>query len=223
MSKFFWSDPPNQVTFPIARAGYPFIAASVFTTAIFAILGLAILALAALAVTFFICYFFRDPNRVTPNSNGAVVAPADGRIVEAGIVDNSAFFEGKCIKTSIFMSLFNVHVNRIPYEGVVKKIDYYPGKFFSADLDKASEQNEKNAIFFDIEEGRKICMVQVAGLIARRIICNVQEGDRVTCGQRFGIICFGSRIDLYLPADTRLNVAVGDRVKAGTSVVGYLA
>ena len=138
-------------------------------------------------------------------------------------VDNSRFFEGTCTKTSIFMSVFNVHVNRVPHEGVVKKISYYPGKFFLANLDKASLENEHNAVYLETIDGEKICVVQVAGLIARRIICKVQEGDRVYRGQRFGMICFGSRLDVYLPTDSKLNVVVGDRVKAGISVLGYLS
>ena len=120
------------------------------------------------------------------------------------------------------MSIFNVHVNRIPYEGKINKIQYHPGKFFSANLDKASTNNEHNAVFIETEKGMNICTVQVAGLIARRIICKVQKDDIVDRGQRLGLICFGSRVDVYLPAEMRLKVAVGDKVKAGTSVLGDL-
>jgi len=118
------------------------------------------------------------------------------------------------------MSIFNVHVNRIPHEGQVKTVSYYPGKFFSANLDKASRENEHNAVTLETEEGKTICTVQIAGLIARRIICKIQDGDIVARGQRFGLICFGSRLDVYLPPDINLKVTVGDRVKAGTSVLG---
>ena len=220
MSGFSWSDPPNPTAFPVARAGYPFIFASVFTTAIFAILQMSVPALVGLVITFCICCFFRDPDRVIPNYPGAVVSPADGKVVFAGPVDNSRFVEGSCIKISIFMSIFNVHVNRIPHEGRVKAVNYFPGKFFSANLNKASKYNEHNAIFVETEDGKTICTVQIAGLIARRIICNVQKDDDVTRGQRFGLICFGSRLDVYLPSHTRLNVAVGNTVRAGTSVLG---
>ena len=120
------------------------------------------------------------------------------------------------------MSIFNVHVNRIPHEGQVKEVLYYPGNFFSANLDKASNHNEHNAIFIETEGRKNICTVQIAGLIARRIICKLQKGDIVTRGQRFGLICFGSRLDVYLPPETNLKVAVGDKVKAGTSVLGDL-
>jgi len=135
-------------------------------------------------------------------------------------MENSPFFKGSCMKISIFMSVFNVHVNRIPHEGRIKTIDYYPGNFFSANMDKASRENEHNAVFLETEEGKNICVVQIAGLIARRIICKIQEGDMVARGQRFGLICFGSRLDVYLPPDIRLNVAIGERVKAGISVLG---
>jgi phosphatidylserine decarboxylase len=130
MSDFFWSDPPNHTAFPVVSAGYPYIFASVFTTAVFAFLGLTVLALIGLFVTFFISYFFRDPDRVIPNHKHAVVSPADGKVIFAEPVVNSLYFEGACIKISIFMSIFNVHVNRIPHEGLVKKVHYYPGKFF---------------------------------------------------------------------------------------------
>jgi phosphatidylserine decarboxylase len=222
MSNFFWSDVPSDSAFPLASAGYPFIFASVFATAVFALLGLVTLSLVGLAATFFICYFFRDPDRVIPNYTGCVVSPADGKVISAGLMDNRRFYEGSCIKVSIFMSIFNVHVNRIPHEGQVKKVLYYPGKFFSANLDKASNHNEHNAIFIETEGKKNICTVQIAGLIARRIICKLQKGDIVTRGQRFGLICFGSRLDVYLPPETNLKVAVGDKVKAGTSVLGDL-
>ncbi len=222
MNSFFRSDIPSQTAFPVAKAGYPFIFASAFTTFVFALLGLVVLSLIGLVATFFICYFFRDPDRVIPNSAGAVVSPADGKIISAVLVDNSPFFEGSSMKVSIFMSIFNVHVNRIPYEGQIKSIQYHPGKFFSANLDKASADNEHNAVFIETEDGQNICAVQIAGLIARRIICNVQKGDHVDRGQRFGLICFGSRLDVYLPSGIQLKAAVGDTVKAGASVLGDL-
>ncbi|MDO9565694.1 MAG: phosphatidylserine decarboxylase family protein [Candidatus Desulfaltia sp.] len=222
MNGFSFSDPPGQTAFPVAKAGHLFILASAFITAVFALLELTVLSLIGLAVTIFICYFFRDPDRVTPNMNGAVISPADGKVIEAGIKDSNPYSEGRCLKISIFMSVFNVHVNRIPHEGKIEKINYYPGKFISANFDKASTDNERNAVFIKTDRGKKYCVVQIAGLIARRIICNVNEGDRINRGQRFGMICFGSRLDVYLPADTDLDVYIGDRVKAGTSILGYL-
>lgn len=220
MNNFSFPDPPSQTAFPIAKTGYPLIFAAAFVTGVFALLDFTALTLLSLVITLFICSFFRDPDRVTPGTDGAVVSPADGKVIIAGTVDSNPFLEGECLKISIFMSVFNVHVNRIPHEGTITGIRYYPGKFFSANLDKASAENEHNAVFIETQDGKKICTVQIAGLVARRILCGVREGDKVGRGQRFGMICFGSRLDVYLPADSKLNVNVGDRVKAGTSVLG---
>ena len=220
MNKFSRPDPPSQTAFPVASAGYPFIFVGAFTTAILALLGLTTLTIIALAATFCICGFFRDPDRVIPKEEGVVVSPADGKVIVAGPVENSPYYDGKSIKISIFMSIFNVHVNRIPYKGQIKTISYNPGKFFSANLDKASRLNEHNAIILETEGGEEICFVQIAGLIARRIICDIQQGDIVDRGQRFGLICFGSRLDVYLPPTVNVMVGTGDRVTAGTSVLG---
>ena len=223
MKKFLWPDPPGQAAFPIARAGYPFIIAGAFVTAVFALLGLVIPSIIGLLVTSSICCFFRDPDRVVPNKPGAVVSPADGKIIKAELIETNRFTKKKCIKISIFMSVFNVHVNRIPYAGKIIDVCYYPGKFFRANLDKASKDNEHNAIFIETENGDSICFVQIAGLIARRIICGLQQGDTVNRGQRFGIICFGSRLDVYLPVDFDISVSIGDKVKAGNSILGFLS
>lgn len=220
MDKFARSDPPSQTAFPVARAGYPFIFVSAFTTAILALLGLTTLTLLGLVITFCICGFFRDPDRVIPVAKGAVVSPADGKVIAADLVSDSPLLSGEFMKISIFMSVFNVHVNRVPRSGRIKEIDYFPGKFFSANLDKASEQNEHNAVLIEMEDGKPMCVVQIAGLIARRIICYIKPGDQVMRGQRFGLICFGSRLDVYLPTDINLKVAVGDKVQAGASILG---
>ncbi len=220
--KFQWADEPGHTAFPIARPGYPIVFVCAFVTCIFALLGLSFLAVFSLTATFFVCWFFRDPDRVIPAKEGAVVSPADGKVIIAEAVEDNRYYNGPCKKVSIFMNVFNVHVNRIPYEGTITDIQYFPGKFFNADLDKASKDNEQNAIFMETKDSRKISFVQIAGLIARRIICRVQEGDKLQRGQRFGMICFGSRLDVYLPENTVLEVAVGDKVKAGTSVLGCL-
>ena len=222
MNKFSRPDPPSQTAFPVASAGYPFIFVGAFTTAILALLGLTTLTIIALAATFCICGFFRDPARVIPEEEGVVVSPADGKVIVADPVENSPYYDGKSIKISIFMSVFNVHVNRLPFNGKVKAINYFPGKFFSANLDKASQQNEHNAVTIEMDNGKPLCVVQIAGLIARRIICYVNPGDHLQRGQRFGLICFGSRLDIYLPTDIKLKVAVGDKVKAGTSILGQI-
>jgi phosphatidylserine decarboxylase len=221
--KYIWSDLPGQTAFPVAKAGYGFIFASVFATVVFALLGLTFFSLLGLLVTFSIWMFFRDPDRVIPADQDAVVSPADGKVLFAGSEENNPYLNGPCIKVSIFMSVLNVHVNRVPREGVVREIDYYPGKFFNAALDKASKHNEKNAVFVKTDDGKEICFVQIAGLIARRIICYIQPGDQVKRGQRMGLICFGSRVDVYLPAQTRLKVAKGDKVRGGNTILGYLS
>ncbi len=209
--------------YPVAKAGWPFIGASAFTTFVLALSGLTYFAVAGLLVTFFICYFFRDPDRMTPNQPDAVISPADGRIVYTGVVEKSPFIDGPCLKIGIFMNIFNVHVNRIPFSGSIKDIRYFPGKFYSADKEEASVANEHNAVILETPKHQTICFVQVAGFVARRIICFIQKEDAVTCGQRFGLICFGSRVDVYLPADAVLDAAKGDKVKAGASIIGHLA
>ena len=222
MSRFIWPERTSQTAFPIERAGFGFIFAGAFVTAVFALLDLTVLSLIGLLFTLFTAFFFRDPDRVIPNKEHAVVSPADGRILLADVIEDHDYYQGKCLKISIFMSVFNVHVNRIPYGGTIKKIEYYPGSFLSANLDKASKDNERNAIYIETDDGVPICTVQIAGLIARRIICKVQEGDRLTKGQRFGLICFGSRLDVYLLPEFVVNVSVGDTVKAGTTILGEL-
>lgn len=221
MSKFTWADPPGDSAFPIAKPGYKFIYASAFTTAIMALLGYEVLTLFFFAATVFICCFFRDPDRLVSKEEDAIASPADGKIVFADIVESNRFIEGPCLKISIFMSVFNVHVNRIPFSGTVKRIEYHPGKFFQANLDKASEENEHNAIIADCN-GSEICFVQIAGLVARRILCGLQPGDEVNKGERFGMICFGSRVDIYLPPEAQALVKVGDRVFGGSSVIGRM-
>ena len=220
MTQLNWSDPPNQTAFPVAKAGYPFIVASAFTTAVFALLGIGWLAVLGLFTTGFICYFFRDPDRLVPTGEGMVVSPADGKVIKVEPVDQTPYFEGACTRVSVFMSVFNVHVNRVPHEGTIRQVNYHPGKFFSANLDKASTDNEHNALLLESPDGKKVAFVQIAGLVARRIICGVQPGDVLKRGSRFGIICFGSRLDVYLPPETDIRIEAGDKVQAGSSILG---
>ena len=203
MKPFSRPEAPSQSAFPIDRAGLPFIGIAAFATAVFALLGITILALA-------------------PVLEGGVVSPADGKVIKVERLESTHFAKGPCQKVSIFMSIFNVHVNRIPFDGRIEKIEYYPGKFFSANLDKASRFNEHNAVYLETGKDQSLCFVQIAGLVARRIICRIQEGDAVARGRRFGLICFGSRLDVYLPVDAQVTVAVGDVVRAGTSLIGKL-
>ena len=209
---------------PVAKEGIPYIALGLFHTILFTFLGLDILALLAGLLTLFIIFFFRDPPRRSQVSDKTVLTPADGTILRVQHFEDDENPLGEpTIKISVFMSVFNVHVNRIPIMGKISEIVYHSGKFFSAHLDKASEKNEKNLITLQTGDGRKIVFVQIAGLIARRIVCWIKEGDHVRTGQRFGLIRFGSRLDIYLPKDTRVTVQPRDKVKAGETVLGHLS
>ena len=168
----------------------------------------------------FILQFFREPVRYSPVEPGLVASPADGKIVFLGETTDP-YLQQPAIKLSIFMDVFSVHSNRIPVAGVIKQRWYNPGKFFNAALDKASTENERNALLIESDSGRQYICVQIAGLIARRILCYVGEGDRVDRGQRYGFIRFGSRVDLYLPVDFQPAVSLGDKVYGGKDVLGY--
>ncbi|MEE9615280.1 MAG: phosphatidylserine decarboxylase family protein, partial [Thermodesulfobacteriota bacterium] len=164
---------------------------------------------------------FRDPEREVPPGDDSIISPADGRVIKVEPASEDTLLKGEATKISIFMNVFNVHVNRVPASGRVTAVAYHPGKFFSADLDKASEDNERNAILIETPGGKRFVTVQIAGLIARRIVCCLKEGVDVEKGKRFGMIRFGSRLDVYLPPEARVEVRVGDRVKAGSSILGY--
>jgi phosphatidylserine decarboxylase len=222
MEKFSWSDPPNPTAFPIASPAYPLIFGGAFITVIFALLGMKIPALIGLVATAGVCGFFRDPDRVTPVEDGAVIAPADGKVIVVQIEEENPYIPGPCLKISIFMTVFNVHVNRIPHEGEVVGIDYRPGKFYSADKNDATMKNEQNAVMVQTKQNQLYAVVQVAGFVARRIICTLQAGKTIERGQRFGMICFGSRLDIYLPPNTEPKVTKGQKTRAGTTILGYL-
>lgn len=205
----------------VAAEGIPLIAGLAFVTLYLGALGFGAAALFFLLATGFSVFFFRDPDRSIPTRPGVVVSPADGKIVSVE-TGRCPFTTEQALKISVFMSVFNVHVNRIPDEATVTDVQYHPGRFFSANLDKASRDNEHNAVFLKSCDDRPLVVVQIAGLIARRIVCRITTGQRLRRGQRFGIICFGSRVDLYLPTDAEPAVCVGDKVLAGSSIVGYL-
>ena len=207
---------------PLAREGYPFIALAGFITLILALTGPVVLAFAGLIITMFIVYFFRDPTRVTPDDPGAVICPADGRIIDIKEVDDDRFFTGKSLKISIFMNVFNVHVNRIPLAGTVRHVSFQPGKFYSADKDKAALHNEYCAVSLVTQTGVPYSVVQVAGLIARRIVCRAEKNDKVAAGERYGLIRFGSRVDLYLPPGTKTEVVLREKVRAGETILARL-
>jgi phosphatidylserine decarboxylase len=208
---------------PVARQGAPIIAISLGLAVLFGWLGSRVgLSLAGLFALFALS-FFRDPERVSQNEKGIIIAPADGRVLLVEEQVNGPVVAERALKISIFMSVFNCHVNRIPLDGVIGEIDYRPGKFFAAHQPRASKQNEQNILRLHTDRGDPVTVVQIAGLIARRIVCWVRSGDRVSAGDRFGLIQFGSRVDLYLPPETRLTLKRGDRTKAGLTVVGYLS
>ncbi len=206
----------------IVPEGLPFIAAAGILTLVLFGFGFVKAAAFTLAATFFIAWFFRNPERKIPEGRGAVVSPADGKVIKIEDVRRDDLVLGNFIKISIFMNVFNVHVNRIPYSGTVKLIRYKKGRFISANLDKASALNEQNAIVIATDKGKEILTVQIAGLIARRIVCWIKEGMTVDKGERFGLIRFGSRLDVYLPPETSITVKIGDKVRSGETVLGEL-
>jgi len=207
---------------PIAREGYPFILFCAFAALLCALLGLAVAAFTGLLMTTFVTWFFRDPSRVIPDDPEAVVCPADGRVIIIKEIDDDRFLKGRALKISIFMNIFNVHVNRIPMSGRVENIQFKPGKFYSADNDKAALHNEYCAVTMATPSGIRYCVVQVAGLIARRIVCRAEKGDSITAGERYGLIRFGSRVDIYLPPDTKIEVQLRRKVKSGETILAYL-
>lgn len=207
----------------VAREGHPFIAIALGATVLLWMTGLSVGAFVMLGITALVALFFRNPERRTPNGPGLVIAPADGRILS--VTGNvAAPGTGKpSTRVSTFMSVANVHINRFPVAARVRSVFYHAGKFLVASLDKASEHNERNGLVLVDDSGHEIVMVQIAGLVARRIVCYVREGDRLARGERFGLIRFGSRVDLYLPTETKVAVAPGDRVVAGETVLGRFA
>ena len=172
--------------------------------------------------TLFVLQFFRDPQRVKPEGAGLVLCPADGRVIVVGEAPDPFRGGAKSLKLSIFMNVFNVHSQRAPVDGVIKRQAYTKGLFVNAAFDKASSDNERNALVIRMNDGREISCVQVAGLIARRILSYVHEGDHLVAGQRYGFIRFGSRVDVYLPPTARPRVAIGDKVKATSTVLAEL-
>ena len=171
----------------------------------------------------FALWFFRDPERLAPSDPGAVISPADGSIIAVDQVASPRLLDQPMTRVSVFMSVFNVHVNRAPLSGRVERTEYNPGKFFAANLDKASLDNEQNAVVLRDAQGQKVMFVQIAGLIARRIVCYINPGDDVVRGQRIGLIRFGSRLDVYLPTDATIEVTMGQKVRAGETILGKLS
>ncbi|HEY6973405.1 MAG TPA: phosphatidylserine decarboxylase family protein, partial [Nitrospiraceae bacterium] len=185
-------------------------------------LGWTVVAVLAGGLIVFTAWFFRNPTRVIPQGPGLVVAPGDGTVIAIEEEFEPRFLKDQSVRLTIFLNVLDVHVNRIPCEGVVEDIQYQPGAFLVASKPEATLKNEQNALFLRTAQGARVLCVQVAGLIARRIVCWLSPGDRVARGERFGLIRFGSRMDTFLPLGTALKVAVGDRVKGGETIVGVL-
>lgn len=207
---------------PVHREGYPFVLAAAAVSAALFFFGFDPVAWVGVVLTLWCAYFFRDPERVTPIRKGLVISPADGRV--SAIVDvipppELDLPRETHTRISVFMNVFDVHVNRAPIEAKIAKLAYVPGTFLNAELDKASEDNERQALTLELDDGTRIGVVQIAGLVARRIVKFVDEGERLMAGQRFGLIRFGSRVDVFLPKSVAPLVCVGQRAIAGETVL----
>jgi len=209
----------KQAHVPVAREGIPYILAAMFSTLITAVLGWAVVTLLLLAATLLIGHFFRDPERVSSAGENDIVSPADGCVISAKSVRSTRFTNKPAVKISIFMSVLDVHVNRIPISGTIEGMLYRKGRFMAANLVQASEENEQNWLWIKSDSGADIVVAQVAGLIARRIVCWPEVGDRVVQAERFGMIRFGSRVDIYVPEDSEILISEGKHVYAGETVL----
>jgi phosphatidylserine decarboxylase len=213
---------PARSVLPFAQPGLKFVVITILITGMLFYLGWGLFAWISLAVTVFVCWFFRDPERHPPKDTNSLVSPADGKVICIENLATCDYLSDPCIKVSIFMNVFNVHVNRVPFDGVVQKVIYHPGKFMNASFDKASVHNERNALIIKTPDDVNFAVVQIAGLIARRIVNCVKEGETLKKGDRYGMIQFGSRLDLYLPPDMDITVRMGQKTSAGSTIIGYL-
>jgi phosphatidylserine decarboxylase len=204
----------------IAKEGWPYLTASLIVSVVVTwFFGW--WSIPFWIVYFFILQFFRDPPREIPQGDNLVLCPADGRVLLVGNM-RDPYRNVEALKVSVFMNVFNVHSNRSPVDATIKDVVYNKGFFVNASFDKASSDNERNALILQMKDGTELSCVQIAGLIARRILCYVKPGDALTRGQRYGFIRFGSRVDLYLPLGSKPRVAIGDKVKATTTVIAEL-
>jgi phosphatidylserine decarboxylase len=201
----------------------PFVAATALSWFVTHRLGWTVTSGILGVATVFTGWFFRNPHRRIPDGPNLVVSPGDGRVVAVVEEEEPRFLKGRAIRVSIFLSPLNVHINRTPCAGTVVAIEYSRGKFLVASRPEATLENERTAVLLETPEGRLILCIQVAGFVARRIVCWLREGEKVTRGERYGLIRFGSRMDLYMPLGTAMKVAEGDEVRGGESVIGVLA
>ena len=202
----------------IAREGWPFVGLTVGLALVATWLDWTVIAVLLWLVAVFVIQFFRDPARTPPVGEGLITSPADGRIVVVGKATDPITGQ-ESLKISVFMNVFNVHSNRAPIQGRVMDVQYFPGAFFNAAIDKASEQNERSAMVIEDPQGRRLTCIQIAGLVARRILCYVKPGDSLLRGARYGFIRFGSRVDVYCPLGTQALVSVGDKVYAHSTAL----
>jgi phosphatidylserine decarboxylase len=218
-------DALKLVTFPIHKEGYKFIFIFAIATAILALIS-NVLGLIGLVATLWCIFFFRDPERFVPLEDNAIISPADGVVtrVEYGAEapEELGYGKTKFNKISIFLNVFNVHVNRVPLSGLVTKVIYRPGKFLSANAEEASVENERNSVVVKNSNGTEIIFVQVAGLVARRIVSDIKEGQDVVAGQRYGIIRFGSRADLYFPENVEIKSLLGQTMVGGETIIAKI-
>jgi phosphatidylserine decarboxylase len=212
----------RAVGVPFAKEGFPFIAAAAGITLIAGWLGWTPVAAAAAVLTLFVSWFFRNPARVIPQGSRLIVAPGDGKVLAVEEEFEPRYLKDRSVRISIFLNVFDVHINRLPCDGTIEDIQYQPGLFLVASKPNATLKNEQNAVMIKTAEGAKVLCVQVAGLIARRIVCWVNPRERAVRGERYGLIRFGSRMDTFLPVGTAIKVSVGDRVKGGETILGEL-
>jgi len=213
----------RQNRWPIAKEGFPFLIPVVLLTFFWGILGWMVWMYLGILLSLFIAYFFRNPRRKIPDLQNIILSPADGRIIHVGECEEDRFLKVKTLKVSIFMSIFDVHLNRAPVSGKILERSYLAGRFLVASAKKSSLLNEQNAVILETEDRLKILLIQIAGFVARRIVCYAKAGDLLRKGEIFGLIRFGSRVDLYLPPEVKPIVRVGQHVKGGESIIGYRA
>ena len=199
----------------IAREGYPFLLIGLgISTVLFLVFGVAA-GLGSLVLPLFVAFFFRNPERTPPQDDSIAVSPADGKVISIVEVEEGRHLKRRMRRVTIFLSIFNVHINRVPMNGRIKEVKYHPGRFLMGFAEKASLENEQNAVLMTSRKGTEILFVQIAGFVARRIVCYLKGGEEVACGERFGLIRFGSRMDVYLPLDAEVLVKYGQKVKGG--------
>ncbi len=206
----------------IAREGWPFIAIAAVVAILAQALGGFGFAWIFWLIVIFVVQFFRDPARPIPSQANAVLCPADGRIVAIETMQDP-YAGREALKISVFMNVFNVHSQRSPVDGAITKVQYFPGAYLNVAVDKASTENERNAVVIRTAAGHTVTSVQIAGLIARRILCYVHDGEPLTRGQRYGFIRFGSRVDVYLPVGSRPRVSIGEKVSASSTILAEFA